>query len=57
MDHVDITIIFFLVALEPVGSVSPKISTGDDLKNVKVRLNESISLMCPAQAFPIPVYK
>lgn len=43
--------------LEPIGSVSPKVNTGDDLKSVKAETNKSLNLLCPAQAFPTPVFR
>ncbi|XP_059225655.1 cell adhesion molecule Dscam2 isoform X17 [Stomoxys calcitrans] len=46
-----------LVITEPVGSVSPKVSTGEDVKHTKVALQESFSLMCPAQAYPTPYFR
>lgn len=41
---------------EPVGSVRPKIS-GEDFKKTKVHINDSIALLCPAQSFPVPIYR
>lgn len=41
---------------EPVGSVSPKIS-GDEIKLVRVRINEHTTLFCPAQAYPVAIYR
>lgn len=43
--------------LEPVGSVSPKISIGEDLKHVKGKQNQGLSLLCPAQAYPQPIFR
>lgn len=42
---------------EPVGSVSPKISTGEDFKHVKGKSAQDLSLLCPAQAYPQPFYR
>ncbi|CAD7012107.1 unnamed protein product [Ceratitis capitata] len=47
---------FSLKFLEPVGSVSPKISIGEDLKHVKGKQTQGLSLLCPAQAYPQPVF-
>nr|XP_036670179.1 Down syndrome cell adhesion molecule-like protein Dscam2 isoform X39 [Drosophila suzukii] len=44
-----------LVITEPIGSVSPKITNSDDLKHVKVKRLHSLSLLCPAQAYPQPI--
>ncbi|KRF98090.1 uncharacterized protein Dwil_GK22019, isoform BA [Drosophila willistoni] len=46
-----------LVITEPIGSVSPKITNADDLKHVKVKSFHSLSLLCPAQAYPQPIYR
>ena len=42
---------------EPMGSVSPKISTGEDFKHIKGKSNHSLSLLCPAQAYPTPYFR
>lgn len=43
--------------LEPIGSVSPKIHD-DDKSNAKQREHhKAISLTCPAQAYPTPVFR
>ncbi|XP_054089353.1 cell adhesion molecule Dscam2 isoform X46 [Zeugodacus cucurbitae] len=47
-----------LVITEPVGSVSPKMTAGDDaIKIPKVASGQSATLMCPAQAYPVPVFR
>ncbi|XP_043064040.1 Down syndrome cell adhesion molecule-like protein Dscam2 isoform X44 [Drosophila ficusphila] len=46
-----------LVITEPVGSVSPKINTGEDLKHVKGKRGQDLSLLCPAQAYPQPFFR
>lgn len=40
---------------EPIGSVSPKITNSDDLKHIKAKNLSSLSLLCPAQAYPQPI--
>jgi len=42
---------------EPVGSVGPKLTSGDDSRTVKVKIEASVTLLCPAQAYPVPVYR
>ena len=42
---------------EPVGSVSPKINSGDDYNHIKGRLASVITLFCSAQGHPIPVFR
>ncbi|XP_070851127.1 cell adhesion molecule Dscam1 isoform X10 [Drosophila suzukii] len=46
-----------LVITEPVGSVGPRLTSGDDSRTVKVKLEASVTLLCPAQAYPVPVYR
>lgn len=42
---------------EPVGSVSPKVNSGDDYNNIKRRSETVITLFCNAQSHPIPVFR
>lgn len=42
---------------EPVASVSPKIHTGDEFKMIKQKSDESLSLLCPAQSYPTPIFR
>lgn len=47
-----------MLSSEPVGSVSPKMTAGDDaIKIPKVSMGQSATLMCPAQAYPVPVFR
>ncbi|XP_033248050.1 Down syndrome cell adhesion molecule-like protein Dscam2 isoform X50 [Drosophila miranda] len=46
-----------LVITEPVGSVGPRLTSGDDSRTVRVAREASVTLMCPAQAYPVPVYR
>lgn len=41
---------------EPVGSVAPKIS-GGRLQELIVQANTSFAMLCPAQSFPVPVFR
>ena len=43
--------------LEPIGSVSPKINIADRLSVTMGRSDENLSLICPAQAYPTPVFR
>uniref|UniRef100_A0A8D8FL72 Down syndrome cell adhesion molecule-like protein 1 n=1 Tax=Culex pipiens TaxID=7175 RepID=A0A8D8FL72_CULPI len=45
-----------LVITEPVGSVAPKIS-GGRLQELIVQANTSFAMLCPAQSFPVPVFR
>ncbi|OWR53910.1 Dscam [Danaus plexippus plexippus] len=42
---------------EPIGSKSPTFSTDDKLSWYVRTLNQSIDLVCPAQAYPVPVFR
>ncbi len=42
---------------EPVASTQPRVSVGEDLKSVKGELEKSLTLLCPAQAWPTPIFR
>ncbi|XP_025152766.1 Down syndrome cell adhesion molecule-like protein Dscam2 isoform X17 [Harpegnathos saltator] len=46
-----------LVITEPVGSVRPKIPSTDDIRGFRTPVGGSPALMCPAQGFPVPLYR
>ncbi|KRF98052.1 uncharacterized protein Dwil_GK22019, isoform O [Drosophila willistoni] len=46
-----------LVITEPVGSVGPKISVGERLKDAGAQLHTTFTLFCPAQSYPVPAFK
>ncbi|XP_043866993.1 Down syndrome cell adhesion molecule-like protein Dscam2 isoform X23 [Drosophila mojavensis] len=49
-----------LVITEPVGSVSPQLSGNGNQEHItltRVPLNQSVCLMCPAQAYPVPYFR
>lgn len=43
--------------VEPVGSVSPKINVGDEYKILRVKMSNSVNILCPAQSYPVPFYR
>ncbi|KAB0795379.1 hypothetical protein PPYR_12218 [Photinus pyralis] len=43
-----------LVITEPVGSVKPKFPTADKSHTFESIVSESLTLLCPAQAYPVP---
>jgi len=43
--------------IEPAGSVGPRLISGNDIKVLSKKQNTSITLLCPAQAFPVPIYR
>lgn len=59
---VEIFIFFFnslmtMVFSEPINTVVPRITSGNDIKVVMQQSNVTFTLLCPAQAYPVPVYK
>lgn len=42
---------------EPVGSVSPRLTSGDKTRNIDIHYNKSATLLCPAQAYPVPFFR
>lgn len=46
-----------LLLSEPVGSVSPKIITGENIQVIRVENGMMTDIICPAQAFPTPVFR
>lgn len=42
---------------EPIGSVSPKILDGDKSIVMQREYRKDISMLCPGQAYPTPVYR
>lgn len=43
--------------MEPVGSVGPKISVGERLKDAAAQQNSTFTLFCPAQSYPVPAFR
>lgn len=43
--------------IEPVGSVGPRLLSGNDIKVIDVALSYTITLLCPAQAYPVPYFR
>ncbi|XP_055593987.1 cell adhesion molecule Dscam2 isoform X35 [Uranotaenia lowii] len=46
-----------LVITEPLASIAPRLTSGDKSRNLEVRSHENITLLCPAQSFPVPVFR
>ncbi|XP_046141186.1 Down syndrome cell adhesion molecule-like protein Dscam2 isoform X38 [Osmia bicornis bicornis] len=46
-----------LVITEPVGFAKPKFSTIDKSRTFEVPESQGVTLQCPAQAYPVPVFK
>ncbi|KAG4065278.1 hypothetical protein HA402_012720, partial [Bradysia odoriphaga] len=46
-----------LVITEPIGSVAPKVGIADEISNARSASHETISLLCPAQSYPVPVFR
>ncbi|XP_034142443.1 Down syndrome cell adhesion molecule-like protein Dscam2 isoform X46 [Drosophila guanche] len=46
-----------LVITEPVGSVGPRLTSGDESRILRVPLLAGATLLCPAQAYPVPFFR
>ncbi|XP_063893551.1 cell adhesion molecule Dscam1 isoform X20 [Helicoverpa armigera] len=46
-----------LVITEPVGRVPPKFTTGDKSRAFDANGGDSVTLLCPAQAYPAPAFR
>ncbi|XP_021705561.1 Down syndrome cell adhesion molecule-like protein Dscam2 isoform X17 [Aedes aegypti] len=46
-----------LVITEPLGRVSPKLSSSSKIFTAEVRQMATIAIVCSAQAFPVPVFR
>ncbi|XP_033154244.1 Down syndrome cell adhesion molecule-like protein Dscam2 isoform X37 [Drosophila mauritiana] len=46
-----------LVITEPIGSVAPRVNRKDEFNHDRIKSSKTISIQCPAQAFPVPVYR
>ncbi|KRF98059.1 uncharacterized protein Dwil_GK22019, isoform V [Drosophila willistoni] len=46
-----------LVITEPVGSVAPKVDVKDRITWLDKPLGQALSLLCPAQSYPMPAYR
>lgn len=42
---------------EPISKIAPKMTSGDDLKRLKVPENGQIALLCPAQSYPVGAFR
>lgn len=49
--------VFILKILEPVASVGPKVEIKDKAGIFLGRSEHSLALLCPAQSYPVPVYR
>lgn len=45
------------ISTEPVGSVAPNVNIGDKTSIANVRIGNNISILCPAQAYPMPAFR
>ncbi|XP_049546748.1 Down syndrome cell adhesion molecule-like protein Dscam2 isoform X11 [Anopheles darlingi] len=46
-----------LVITEPVGSVAPRLTSGDAMRVQQEQRTTNITLLCPAQSFPVPAFR
>lgn len=52
-----ILILSLNVCIEPVGSVAPKLTSGDKSRTLDIRRNHNLTLLCPAQSYPVPNFR
>lgn len=45
------------IQIEPVGSVAPRINSGDKFEMVFQEKDTTFSLFCPAQSYPVPAFR
>lgn len=48
---------FIQFASEPMGKVSPKFPSLEKSRLFNYDSNQSVALLCPAQAFPAPMFR
>lgn len=50
---------FVLHYTEPIGRIAPKINVADEfsVRGVRVRINHTVNIACPAMAYPAPIYR
>lgn len=48
---------FLLILLEPVGSVLPTFNAADKLNFQSVKGKHFVTLLCPAQSYPVPTFR
>lgn len=46
-----------IIRIEPVGSVGPRLTSGDESRVVRISAKHSFTLLCPAQSYPVPAYR
>lgn len=44
------------ILLEPIGSVPPKVNSGDEINYQRSRIGQSLSITAYVQSFPVPAY-
>lgn len=55
--HLVHKICFHFHFIEPVGSSVPKFSSVAKTQGLETKSNQSFTLLCPAQGFPVPSYR
>nr|NP_001246179.1 down syndrome cell adhesion molecule 1, isoform BU [Drosophila melanogaster]AFH07934.1 down syndrome cell adhesion molecule 1, isoform BU [Drosophila melanogaster] len=46
-----------LVITEPIASVGPRLLSGNDIKVLQFSASQASTLLCPAQSYPVPVFR
>lgn len=46
-------------SIEPIGRIRPTISVADEfsVRGVRVQLNHTVAVACPAMAYPAPIFR
>ena len=47
----------YFICVEPIGSAKPKFSEDISLKGIIRMESNAVTLVCPAQSFPLPSYR
>ena len=47
----------YFICVEPIGSAKPKFSEDISLKGIIRMESNAVTLVCPAQSFPVPSYR
>ncbi|CAH0555685.1 unnamed protein product [Brassicogethes aeneus] len=46
-----------LVVTEPIGTVSPKLTSGYEIRTSHVKHTSTVTMLCPMQAYPVPNFR
>lgn len=55
--HLIVIIYYKIRLLEPVGSVPPKVNSHAKFDELTIANGATLSILCPAQSFPVPSHR